>query len=387
MAARYWIGGGTNANWNSSPTTNWSATSGGVVRVAAPTSADDVTFDANGNSASTISATITVQSLTITSGYTSTMTHNAVLSVDTNWNFSSTYTIAGTSSVTWRGGFTGTITAGQTWPNSITCTGGTRTFASDFVMSGTLTTSTSAVIFNETTAETFTCGGLTVNAQITGTADIIINAGTWQGSSSNGIGNNLTINGSITISGIVYYRTGIITYDDTGGPYTVTATGSTLRNVATSIVFDTDGMTWGAIEFSASTGLTYTLNSLLSASSIQIDTTTTTFDGTAGFTTGTLSVIRTASTTINLKESITYTITTSFSCYQSRNGSSVLFTSPHASTRANLVMVNPSLCNVLANFTRISSTGGRTINTFNGTVTDCENIRSFHDLQTVSSAF
>ena len=47
MATRYWVGG--SGNWNSSLTTNWSATSGGAAGASAPGTADDVIFDANSN--------------------------------------------------------------------------------------------------------------------------------------------------------------------------------------------------------------------------------------------------------------------------------------------------------------------------------------------------
>lgn len=43
MATRYWVGG--NGTWNSSSTTNWSATSGGASGASAPTATDDVVFD------------------------------------------------------------------------------------------------------------------------------------------------------------------------------------------------------------------------------------------------------------------------------------------------------------------------------------------------------
>jgi hypothetical protein len=47
MATRYWVlGSGT---WDTTTTTNWSTTSGGVGGASAPTSADDVIFDANSN--------------------------------------------------------------------------------------------------------------------------------------------------------------------------------------------------------------------------------------------------------------------------------------------------------------------------------------------------
>ena len=57
MATRYWVlGSGT---WDTTTTTNWSTTSGGAGGASAPTSADDVIFDANSNVGTTI-FTVTV---------------------------------------------------------------------------------------------------------------------------------------------------------------------------------------------------------------------------------------------------------------------------------------------------------------------------------------
>ena len=47
MAARYWVGG--TGTWNSTSTTNWSATSGGPGGASAPTYADNVIFDSLSN--------------------------------------------------------------------------------------------------------------------------------------------------------------------------------------------------------------------------------------------------------------------------------------------------------------------------------------------------
>jgi hypothetical protein len=57
MATRYWVGG--TGNWNATSTTNWSDTSGGASGASAPTSVDDVIFDANSNTGTTI-FTVTV---------------------------------------------------------------------------------------------------------------------------------------------------------------------------------------------------------------------------------------------------------------------------------------------------------------------------------------
>jgi hypothetical protein len=47
MADRYWVGG--TGTWDSTSTTNWSASSGGVGGASVPTASDNVFFDANSN--------------------------------------------------------------------------------------------------------------------------------------------------------------------------------------------------------------------------------------------------------------------------------------------------------------------------------------------------
>jgi hypothetical protein len=57
MATRYWVGG--NGNWDATSTANWSDTSGGAGGASAPTSLDDVVFDANSDSGAPFTVTIT----------------------------------------------------------------------------------------------------------------------------------------------------------------------------------------------------------------------------------------------------------------------------------------------------------------------------------------
>ena len=52
MADRYWVGGG--GAWDTTSTTNWSATSGGASGATAPTAIDNVIFDANSGSSGTV---------------------------------------------------------------------------------------------------------------------------------------------------------------------------------------------------------------------------------------------------------------------------------------------------------------------------------------------
>ena len=71
---RYWVGNGTNKNWNS--TGNWSATSGGASGASVPVSTDSVYFDGSGTGQCSINATVSIKRLEIGSGYTDTVKQN-----------------------------------------------------------------------------------------------------------------------------------------------------------------------------------------------------------------------------------------------------------------------------------------------------------------------
>lgn len=376
-AARYWVGGGSSTNWNATGPTNWSATSGGVGNASVPGSTDDVTFDGagTGNTAAVVSATITVLSFTVTGGYTSTITHNAVLTVAGNVTLNTSYTIAGSSSMTISAASTVTGN-GKTWPNNMTWSGtGTKTISGNFTIGGTLTNSSGTRIINQTGTDTLTISGLTSSAVCSGSALIRIVGGTWSGSSA--ISNNINLDGNVTLSGSIAYNTGTLTYISG----TITTASSTLT-IGASTILNTNGITWNNISITATA--TITLNSLLTATgTLTLSATTINMSGSYGFTIGTLTSTATAIAAFNLVNTVTYTITTSLNAYKSRNGSSFVISSNHATNKAILTLNEGASCNLLANLTRIDASGGRTIRTFNGTVTDCINVQEFHDLQTI----
>lgn len=78
MAARYWVGGGSSANWTATGNTNWGTASNTQDNASVPSAADDVYFDGVGTGASncTIDAAATARSVNCT-GYVNTITHNA----------------------------------------------------------------------------------------------------------------------------------------------------------------------------------------------------------------------------------------------------------------------------------------------------------------------
>lgn len=75
-ASRYWVGGGSSANWSATGNTNWSATSGGANNASVPSSGDDVFFDGVGGGASnsTLDTSFTINSIDF-NGYSNTFTH------------------------------------------------------------------------------------------------------------------------------------------------------------------------------------------------------------------------------------------------------------------------------------------------------------------------
>lgn len=86
MASRYWVGG--TATWDATAGTKWATTSGGAGGATAPTSADDVFFDAaSGVVTVTVANGVVAQSLDCT-GFTGTLASSA----------SATWTIGGTVS-------------------------------------------------------------------------------------------------------------------------------------------------------------------------------------------------------------------------------------------------------------------------------------------------
>jgi hypothetical protein len=327
-------------------------------------------------------------------GYTNTITMTFAITCVGNITFASGMSVSGAGGFTSgkSGGGSATITSnGFTWPNNFTVGGSgggswTITLVGDLIISGLLTQNGAhAIVWNKTTSEKlYANGGLTVAINSTsGDLYFVLGGGTLTMTATNGWPYDTELAGNVTVSGNVYYRTGTLKY--TSG--TVTVTSSTL-NLTASCTLDTAGMDWNIITTTTTTSQTYTINSTLSAATLNLGTTTSqTFEGTAGFTVGTLSCSATGAQTINLKESVTYTITSSLSCFTSRVGSIVLFTSSHASTKAIITLTNnvTTICNVLANFTRIDASGGRTINGFNSVITDCINIREYHDLQTVAA--
>jgi hypothetical protein len=132
MANRYWVGG--SGTWDSSTTTNWSATSGGTSGASVPTLSDDVFFDAASGAGTVTVGGVTVfsQNLTFT-GFTGTFAGGGTLSIWGSLLIVSGMTYSCSAELQFRataGAFTVT-TNGKTLPCSVRfgTSGGTPTFS------------------------------------------------------------------------------------------------------------------------------------------------------------------------------------------------------------------------------------------------------------------
>ena len=150
MADRYWVLG--SGNWDAATTTNWAATSGGAGGASAPTSADNVIFDA----LSDRQAAQNVTSITRV-GTTATVTCNGHGYANGN-----SVTIAGATQPEYNGTFTITNVAANTFDYTVTGTPatpatGTITVARRAAFTVTVTgTSASPSVSNDLTASGLT---------------------------------------------------------------------------------------------------------------------------------------------------------------------------------------------------------------------------------------
>ena len=174
MADRYWVGGA--GAWNTTSTTNWSATSGGGGGASAPTSADNVFFDTASGSGLVTVTTANCANLTITATQ-SLQINTTTGTINCYGNFS----LPATTSVTFGGGsatinFLGsgsfTLDANNRFTNgtvNFNAVGSTWTLSSIYrtttinLLAGTLNTSTSNYQLN---FSNFVASGSSVRALI-----------------------------------------------------------------------------------------------------------------------------------------------------------------------------------------------------------------------------
>ena len=164
------------------------------------------------------------------------------------------------------------------------------------------------------------------------------------------------------------FNTKTITYDGSGGG-SASATGSTL-NLNTSTILNTAGITWGTVNILNGT---HTLNSLLTANTIGFGTVNNTviFAGTAGWTVDTFTISVTGGARlIQLKQGITYTITTSATMIAQSSIIKLRFESAQTSGSKPLFNIQPGASQNISHVYpyRIDSSGGQTVYSANATI-------------------
>lgn len=393
-ASRYWVGGGSSANWNATANTNWASTSGGANNASVPGSADDVFFDGAGTNGNTNCTATGADCLTFTrsDGYTA----NITVPASTNWNIRGNITISNGAGFTIVSGGTSsniqhfntatismggkTIGCGWIWNT------GTKTLSgSDLAIVGGISAQLSATVNNTTSESVIAGGGIGMGGYtLSGNADIIVTGGTISGNF--GIVNNIYISGgTVSLGSFLRKDGGIIRY------YTGTVNAVSDSNVrlnATPTILDTSGTSVNFRNLTITSSCTNCrLDSPASITGTTIVETGVNFSGSAGFTTASFSSTTTTAQTIAFNTGGTFNITSAMVANTSRVGSILTFSGVSSTNRSKLFLNQGATCNVLANFTNIDASSGRTINTFNGTVTNSLNVRSFTDIPTYGSSY
>jgi hypothetical protein len=208
LSSKFWVGGGTNTNWNSSPTTNWAATSGGAGNQTAPATGDSVFFDGNsGTGASVWNTAISLVTLDCT-GSKNPITHGSVLITLTAGNLvlptgvGGSYTASSSAAAFTFTATTGTqqITTNGGKPGSMTFNGAGGTFQLQDNLA--LLVNSSAII--NLTAGTFDGQTFTVNTpafQSTGASTrALVGSGTWTIGTANVTGVIWQVSSVLTVS-------------------------------------------------------------------------------------------------------------------------------------------------------------------------------------------
>jgi hypothetical protein len=213
--SKYWVGTGSSDTWIATTNTNWSTLTGGTNNAPAPTSTDDVCFDANSNlgtfTNAVISANITIKSLT-TTGFTGTITQNSAIAlfIEGSLTLTSgmTYTpVASNSIIEFLGS-----TSGQTIN-----TGGQA--VAEIAIEGT--------------------GSWTLAAPVTCTANFLVGEGTFSTGNFNVTSPGFDVSASLTRS--VSLGSSTITLNSSGSSiWNATTTTSLTFNAGTSSILITD---------------------------------------------------------------------------------------------------------------------------------------------------
>jgi hypothetical protein len=264
MANRYWVGG--TGTWNTSSTTNWSASSGGASGASVPTAADSVFFDQASTYTVTLTGALTCLDITVSAGTvtfsgsgTPTISGSMSLVAATVWNATGLITFNATTTgntITTNGvSLSASITfngVGGSWQlGSALTTGATRVT--------TLTAGTLDLASYTLTSGLFTSSNTNTRVMAFGTGKMVItglNASVWTTSISTG----LTMTGTRTVE-FTGVGTAGQTRTITGGSTTTDGTAANAVNMyfkagVDIISLGTGNRVYGTLDFTGFSGST-----------------------------------------------------------------------------------------------------------------------------------
>lgn len=264
MATRYWVlGSGT---WDTTTTTNWSTTSGGAGGASAPTSVDDVIFDANSNvgtTAFTVTMGATANCLSFSTGGAGGALDGVMTVIFNNpsvLNVYGSFTLPA-SNLTWTATTGGTLNFLSTTTGNTITTNGVFLNITNFNFNGvgggwTLGSALTAFVYN-VIAGTFDTGNYNMSGPYFATSGVLAKTVNWgsstitctnPGTSISMVSTGLTFNagtstvvvingGAFTGAGLTFYNVSFTS--TTAG---VTITGANTYNNMTFVSRSNNGL-------------------------------------------------------------------------------------------------------------------------------------------------
>lgn len=395
MAQRFWVTGGTG---NTNSTTNWSTTSGGASGASVPGTTDDAIWDVNsGTGTVTVNATLSVLSADFTNFGGTLAGAQSIQLNGGNITYGTGMTITNSGNLIFAG--SGTINSnGKEISGAVTIvvgfpSGGTITLNGDFKCGALLHNNMSGIV-NLDGSDLYLKGGPTSftttsgrTLQGTSTIRLVATSASLTISITGTIKNNIVINATNAIN-----QTSNVTIS--GGTWTYTAgtwnTGGNGFAISGNCTLNLAGMPIARLLTNAAA--ICTLTSLLTITQdVQYSLASGfVFAGTHGFTCATLTDNSTSTArAITLAAGIEYFVTSSLYLQSGWTGSRASIVSGTPGTKAKLTLSQgASIFLPNCNFTDINASLGKTIWLYNGTISNCDNVRQLSSSPaTIASTF
>jgi fibronectin-binding autotransporter adhesin len=247
MADRYWVGG--TGTWNTTSTTNWSASSGGASGASVPTTADNVFFDQAGTYTVTVNGALACLDITVSAGTVTfsggglpslTVAGSMSLLATTTWSAQTTFTFTATTTgktVTASNPFSVSafnfngVGGGWTLGSAISLGNASFTVTAGSVDSANYSITCNQLVFQGSSVRSLILGSSTVT--LTGTLTNVIVAGTITNLTFNAGTSQINITSGllsgISSGGLTFYN--IAFTGTTAGTHAITGS-NTFNNLA-----------------------------------------------------------------------------------------------------------------------------------------------------------